>query len=313
MTEREPAARSATAKGILRWARVAVAILLVAFLAWRAGIGDLATVTKSLRPGWALAALALVPVSILIRAFNHSLLLNRDGRVIGLVDMTRLTLVGAGINLFIPMGAADLAKAHYGYRLHGHPERMIVSSVLDKITSLTAVGLLGLVGSIVAREPLMGVLAAAVGLASLVPFVAPGIMPWRWLIRVLAPRAEIAEDSLREAARAPLGRLLAVWAVSVAGWLVTYSIVYLCCLAVGADIGPAYVLALAPFATLARLVPISVGGIGLGEVTMVALLMRAGVPRDLAALAALLQLALAVLLPGAAGALLLAAGRPRST
>jgi len=298
-------------RGALRWVRVLVALGLVGLLAWRAGVSDLAEVSAGFEPLWALLALALVPVSLLVRAYNHSLLLNRDERVIGLGDMTRLTLVGVGINLVVPLGAADLAKAHYGYRLHGHPERMIVSSVLDKVTSLTAVAVLGLAGALVAGEAVMAALAATVALASLAPFVAPGLMPWRWLVRVLAPKAQIAEDTLRDAARAPLRLLAAVYAVSLGAWLITYAIVWLCCRAVGADVGPAYVLALAPFATLARLVPVSVGGIGLGEVTMAALLVRAGVARDLASLAALLQMALAVLLPGAAGAVLLAAGRRR--
>jgi uncharacterized membrane protein YbhN (UPF0104 family) len=60
--------------------------------------------------------------------------------------------------------------------------------------------------------------------------------------------------------------------------------------------------------TVSRLVPISAGGIGLGEVTMTALLARAGAPETAAAQAALLQLGVLTLLPGAAGLVLLGAG-----
>ncbi|MDA3937157.1 MAG: lysylphosphatidylglycerol synthase transmembrane domain-containing protein [Actinomycetota bacterium] len=297
------------ASSLFRWFRVAVALALVGFLAWRAGVGQLSAADFEFR--WLAVALLLVPFSILVRAFNHSLLMNRPDHVIGLGGMARLTLVGVGINLFLPMGAADLAKAHYGYRLHGHPERMVLSSVLDKLTSLTAVAFLGVAGSLVAGETSMAFAAAAVAVASLVPFVAPRWMPWRLLLRILAPKAELSEDTLEHAARVPWPLLVAVWTVSVLGWLLTYGIVYLCCLGVGADVAPAYVFALAPLATIVRLVPVSIGGIGLGEVTLAALLIRAGMAQDLAAAAALLQMIVITVVPGAVGVALLAIGKRR--
>lgn len=292
-----------------RWIRTIVALALVGFLVSRAGLGDLASVRESIRPTYLLMAFALVPVSIAVRVYNHSLLLNRGERVISLGDMLRLTLVGVGINLFVPTGLADLAKAHYGYRVHGNPERMVISSVLDKVTSLTAVSLLGLAGSLIAGEPAMGLIAGVVFVGTLVPFLLPRLMPWRWVVRVLAPRAEIAEERLAAAATASWGLLIAVWAISLGAWMLTFTIVYLCCLGFGADVGPAYVFALAPLATLARLVPISAGGIGLGEVTLVALLVRAGVSQQVAAQAALAQMALLLLIPGTVGLVLLARGR----
>ena len=71
----------------------------------------------------------------------------------------------------------------------------------------------------------------------------------------------------------------------------------------------AYIFALAPFATLVRLVPVSAGGIGLGEITLAALLVRAGVPQQFAAQAALAQMVSLTFVPGAAGLVLLARGR----
>ncbi len=288
---------------------MAVALMLTGLLAWRAGIGDVAAVSGTLAPAWLVIALLLTPPSLFIRAFNHSLLLNRDERVIGLADMSRLTLVGVGMSLFLPMGAADLAKAHYGCRIHGHPERMILSSILDKLTSLTALAVMGAIGAVVAGEPWMVAVAVAVAMGSIVPFVAPGLMPWRLLVRVLAPRADIAEERLARAARVPIPLLSLVLTVSLLGWIFSYTITYLCCLAAGVDIGPAYVFALAPLATLAKLMPVSAGGIGLGEVTIAVLLSRTGVPHESAALAALLQMGMVTLLPGIAGLMLFAMGR----
>ncbi len=297
---------------IWRGIRVAVALGLIGVLVSRAGLGDLASVREAIRPVYLLVALGIAPVSLFVRAYNHSLLLNRGECVISLGDIVRLTLVGVGLNLFVPTGVSDLAKAHYGYRVHGNPERMVISSILDKVTSLTAVALLGMVGSVIASEPAMAWSAGLVFVATLVPFVLPGLMPWRLVVRVLAPKADIAGVRLEAAARASWGLLLAVWGISLVGWVLTFMIVYLCCLGFGADIGPAYVFALAPLATLARLIPISAGGIGLGEVTLVALLVRVGVLQEIAAQAALAQMVLLLLIPGTVGLVLLARGRDES-
>lgn len=286
-----------------------MAISLVAFLLGRAGLGDLASMRDTARPGYLALALLIVPLSVLVRAYNHSLLLNRGERVVGLADMVRLALVGVGINLIVPTGLADLAKAHYGYRLHGNAEAMVISSVLDKITSLTAVAALGVLGAAVAGEPAAAVLSGLVFLGTLVPFVAPHHMPWRLVVRLLAPKADLAEERLELAATTSWSLLTKVLAISVIGWVLTYSIVYLCCLGVGARVGPAYIFALAPFATLVRLVPVSAGGIGLGEITLAALLVRAGVPQQFAAQAALAQMVSLTFVPGAAGLVLLARGR----
>lgn len=293
----------------VRWIRVAVAVVLVVFLGWKAGIGDL-------DPGaiawpFALAAAALTPFSILVRAYNHALLLNRPERVLSLWDAFVLTVAGIGINLVVPTGASDLVKAHWGWRLHGNPEAMVVSSVLDKLTSLTALAAIGIVGALDADTPVLGALGLALLVITLLPIVAPKVVPWRLLLRFLAPGAELDAEKVATAGRPPAALLAWVYLVSAFAWVMTYAVVWLCCLAVGATVTPAQVLAFAPLSSLARLVPVSVAGIGVGEVTMAALLGRVGVPADLAALAVLLSMVLMVLVPGAVGAVIVARGRVR--
>ena len=291
-----------------RLLRVAVAVGLVAFLGYRAGLGELASISHGFSASWFVFAIVLVVPSILVRAYNHSLLLNREGVTIPLGEMSRLTLVGIGIGLFMPTGASDLAKAHYGYRLHGHPEAMVISSVLDKITSLTAVAVMGMLGAMISGAPVIVAFGIVLAVASLVPLTFPRRMPWRPLIRVLAPSATIDLDRLMASARVPTKLLLSVYAISLLGWMLTYGVVFACCRAVGADVSFALVLAVAPLASLARLIPISAGGVGLGELTMAAMFVNAGVPERLAALAPLLAVVLTVLIPGSLGLVLLAVG-----
>lgn len=295
----------------VRLLRIAVALLFVGVLAWRAGVGGIA---EGGRVGWGWIGLAaiLVPVSIGVRAYNHALLLNRPVRVLNMRDAYLLTLAGVGINLFVPTGAADLAKAGWGARLHGNAESMIVSSVLDKLTSLTAVGVLGLAGSLVARMPVLAASAAFLLVVSLLPTALPSVVPWRLLLRLLAPKAPVDEDLVRRVSHPPRALLVWVYAVSVAGWLLTYTVMWACCRAVGADVSLTVVFAFAPLTSVARLLPVSVAGIGVGEVTFAALLGQVGVPTDLASRAVLISMTLLVLAPGAVGAAIVARGRRRA-
>lgn len=292
---------------LVRAVRIAVAVALVGFLAWRAGAAGLAE--GGLSWPWVAAALALTPLCVAVRAYNHALLLNSPVRVLSFPQALVLTLVGVGINLFLPTGAADLAKAHWGLREHGNAEVMVVSAVLDKLTSLTAVALMGFVGALVTGQTALALAAAGLGIATLLPFMAPRLVPWRLLLRVLAPKAEIDADLIAGVANPPRLLLAWVYAVSVVGWLLTYAAMWVCLLAVGADIGFASVLALAPVSSIARLVPVSVGGIGVGEATLAALLTTAGVPAALAARGVLLSMVFLVLAPGALGLAIFARGR----
>ncbi len=280
---------------------------LVVLLARAAGLGDLTV--REVRFEWIALGVALVPLSVWVRSFNHGLLLNSHTRLLGPWELYRLTLVGAGIALFLPMGAADLLKARYGLTVHGHAEEMVVSSVYDKLTSLTALAVMGVAGAAATGDVVLAAVAAVIALATLVPFVVPTGGVWRVLLRFLAPRARLDEAVVALHSRPALGLLLKVWVVSFGAWIITYFVVYACCRAVGAPIDVFTVFALAPLSTIARLVPVSAGGVGVGEVTMAALFVRAGVDQALAAQTALLQLGLLILLPGVVGALLLVTGR----
>lgn len=300
--------RSPLLRRALRWGRLVVAVGLVAFLASRAGLGDLATV-GALSWWWIALGAALTPASVAVRAFNHTLLLNRHAHVVGPWQAMRLALVGAGLGLFLPQGAADLAKAHYGWRTHGHAEDMIVSSMLDKLTSITAVAAMGVLGATLAQRWPYVWLAAALTLMTLVPIALPKAMPWRLLLRFLAPGATVEDAVVVRSARPPLPLLAKVYATSIVGWLFTYAIIYCTVRAVGVSIGFGTVLMIAPVSSIARFVPISAGGIGLGEVTMAALLAGQGVAQDAAARSALLSMLLLVFGPGAAGLVLLGLGK----
>lgn len=296
-------------KRLLQLGRIVVAFLLVGFLAWRAGIGDLGGSGLQMSWGFALAALLGVPLSVVLRAYNHALLLNRPVRVLRLSQAVTLTLVGSAASLILPMGAADLVKARWGLRSHGNAEAMVVSSVLDKVTSLTAVAAMGAVGAIVTGRTVIALASIALAVATVLPFIAPRLIPWRLLLRLLASNVEVDKEMVEQVSRPPWRLLGWVYTVSVAGWLLTYVVMWASLRAVGLDLGFATVLTFGPISTVARLIPVSIGGIGVGEAALAVLLEQVGAAPDMAARGVLLSMAFLVIFPGAIGAIILARGR----
>ena len=299
------AIRAKTRKRIAYLLRAAVAVALLYALWTRAEVDSLTDAIADTDMRLLGAALALVPIAIGIRAYNFLLLLNRDDRIMTAFDSLRLTYVGVGASLFLPTGAADLFKAHLGTRFHGRPEDIVATTVIDKITALTAVAAMGATGAVLEGEPFLAAAAAFVMMVSLVPLTWPRIVPWRLLLRFLARGASVSDPVIQKAISPPRRLLLRVISVSVFGWVMTYSVVFLVCASLGIAVSIWYVLSLAPFTALARLIPISAGGVGLGEFTLVALLTRVGVSEVLAVRASLLALTFIVLLPGLVGILTL--------
>ncbi|MBU4555751.1 MAG: flippase-like domain-containing protein [Actinobacteria bacterium] len=289
-----------------RLVRFLVAGVLLAWLVSWADVSGLATADLGL--GWLALALCLVPLSIAVRAWNLGLVLNRERRVLSAWGLYRLTLVGAGLALFLPAGAADLAKARWGLVAHGSSEEMVVSAIVDKLTALLAVGLLGLIAALIAGDAVLAGVAGVVSLASLIPLFVRWDAAWRVLVKLLAGKREIDVDRVAHHARPPVILVAKLTGVSTIAWFVTYAVVYACVMAVDAPVSLATVMGIAPLVTISRLIPISAGGLGLGEVTMTALLVRAGVPETIAAQAAIMQLILLVLLPGVVGLIFLGMG-----
>lgn len=294
-----------------RAARVAVALVLVAVIAYRAGVGELGA-SSGFEPLPLMLAVVLAPVAVSLRAVSHALLLNHPRKVLGRWDALRLTLVGSGLALLVPGGFSDMAKAHWGWRTHGNAEAMVISSVVDKLTSLLALSGVAVIGALVAGNGAYLGLAAAAAVVSAFPFVAPGAVPWMLLLRILAPGAVVDEKLVRAFGRPPRFLMAGVVGVSVVGWFATYVIIWACCRGVGADVTFATVLLVGPVSTLTRLIPVSVAGIGVADATLAGLLVLSGVPDALAARATLVVLLLTVLAPGAAGMMVMAAGGKRS-
>jgi len=254
--------------------RAAVSVVLIGALLWKLRQQGGAGVTL-VSGWWLVAAACLIPIAVLLRVASFNLLINRDERLLTFGETLHLTLVGAGASMFLPGGGGDLLKASLGARTYGSPEQFVAATVVDKLTSLLALGALGLAGALLSGQPGFGLLSGAALLVACAPIVVPSVVPWKLVVRVLAG-SDADPETLRRAVRTPVRILAPVLAISALGWAVTFTVILACCRAAGAQVDTPMIYAMSPLVSLSSLVPVSLAGLGLTQVTMTVLLTRAG-------------------------------------
>lgn len=296
---------SGQTKTLRRLVRVGVSVLIVVALLTKANPAEFVRALADADIGWLAIAVVLLPLATFVRVVSFMVLVNRQDRILTLRQAAYLTLIGAGVGLFLPVAVGDLVKARLASQAHGASEDMMTATILDKLTSLASVAAMGVVGAVMTRDLGLATVAVVIMVVSSLPFAFPRIVPWRLALRVVMPRQNIDEERLSAAIRTSAPLLTGVLAISTFGWTVSYVLIYALCRALHVHVSAEYVFATAPFMTLAGLLPISLGGIGVGQATLSALLARAGVPLGLAVRVSLLQLGLFIL-PPLAGLLLFA-------
>ncbi|MCX8007486.1 MAG: lysylphosphatidylglycerol synthase domain-containing protein [Coriobacteriia bacterium] len=284
-------------------ARLGLSALALAALAARVDARALLGAGARIDPRWIAAAVVLLAAATAVRAWSFMLVTNHRGRVIGFAHATYLTLVGAAASLVVPSGMGELVKAHVAGKTLDAPEHLAVSTVLDKITSLVAVAIMGTAGSLLLGAPAFALASATLSIASLVLLLVPRLIPWRLLTKAIALRADVRTEALQDAIAIPRPLLAGVVAVSVLGWTLTYAMVYACVEAAGVRLPPLTMLAIGPVMTIAGMLPISLAGIGVSQATLAAMLVAQGVPEPIATRAALVQLPVSLLAPLAGAAL----------
>jgi uncharacterized protein (TIRG00374 family) len=283
-----------TARFLTRWAvRVGGTALLVFFLT-RLNL-DPAKIWNDLtgaNPWPILLSVLLVFPFIALKAWRWNLILKDLNIAIGFGAAYRLYAIGLSAGSFTPGQAGDAIKAFY-LRDRGYPlGRSLVSIVLDRLFDLAVLILLAASGLLLLGADFTGelpVLIVLLGgtLAGLVGLSQPHIRTWllklalkTFLLRKAKDDAGLkreeqeAEEKLRPVSLVPvfLATLLASALALFRVWLLA--------IALGLNLNPFQVVAVSSLATVVSLVPVSVGGIGARDITLVAILDRLGYLRE---------------------------------
>lgn len=265
----------------------------------------------SLHPLLAIAVTGMSFFALLVQACKTSLLL-REKTVAAILRVSIISQIYSV--LFLGQFGGDIAKAGYLIRSASELHRIVAAVLFDRITSLIGLLLIGLAGLLIDTQqfdpiiaPTLALAMAALLMALLALFALTDTSSAR-LVKWLPDRVGRHLFDTVEAVRvfsSSLPTLLASIAMGVA----FQGVVVINCSWLGSGLG--INLPLSTWAvvicvmSLVLLLPISIGGIGLRDVTLVGLLGSCGVASDLALALSLALLGLQLVMVAVGGILML--------
>jgi uncharacterized protein (TIRG00374 family) len=165
--------------------KIIISLLILVFLLKLVNFQMLFNSLKSVNSLF-LLVLILIPISILLRAWRWSIILNKDTKLVSIEHSFVLTLVGIALNIFLPANMGDVGKSYYGYKWHGIKEEMLSSSLIDKFIALLSVFIIGTITSFYLKLYLLSIFSLILTSIFLLIVFFPKIMPWNLLNRILA-------------------------------------------------------------------------------------------------------------------------------
>lgn len=208
---------------------------------------------------WALAVGAF-GITLALNALRLSMVLRAAGEPAPWVPLYRDVIVGTALNAVTLMGAGDAYRAHRLTRVAGSSTARSVSCVVvDRLLGLLL--LLGVGAAFLLASGERAELEASLGSwalpAACVLALALAAIFWR-----KKGKAALRSLGLSRASRRPVAGALLVGLAAVASWLVC---VQLLVTSLSLSVSIVTLSYVAPLVTLATLLPISVGGLGVRE------------------------------------------------
>ncbi len=263
--------------------KVAISLALLAILLravdWRHILAEL----RGAHLGWVAAAWGLFLIGLVVRAWRWQGLLAAQAVSAPLGVLTRWYFVGGFFNTVLPTGfGGDVVKTYALARYSDRPGAAAGSVLIDRFSGILALLIMG--GGALLLAPTLATptvawmiwLLLAGALIGAFLMVQPSLQTWLrtrlpWLERARAGRALL--DALPAYGVAPFAR-----AVGVSFLFNSLLIGVNVCLAraLGLEVRLAYFLIFVPLTSLSLLLP-SVGGLGVRELSYVALFSQAGV------------------------------------
>ena len=265
--------------------RVLMSICLLALLMTKLSISDLWNTIRQIPIVLWLSILIAFIMGHFLGVLKWNLFINSGQKKLPFSTTFRCYFAGLFANLFLPsVAGGDVVRAGLAIRFNGEKEAVVVGSVLDRFLDISSLGLIILIGAFFSRTSFeerdrlilfslfILIMIVVVGTLLFVIIPIPNIFPKKIIEFIERLRGNI-KRLLSNPKRAFLGFLLAM---CIQGSFVVLNAV----LGGACNIDlPLYIWFLAwPIAKLSAMLPISLGGIGIREMTLAAFLDRFGVP-----------------------------------
>ena len=289
------------------------ALVTAAFLAYLASTIDMGETARALaRLTWTSAAIVIVMLALdrVIIIWRWLILIRASGYPIAAKSAAWIYLVSSFIGIPTPAGmGGDAVRAYTLSQRTSEGGAAVASVAADRLLGLTAILLVGLCGALFWQHGEGTRLVLAIGTA--ICLVASLTFLWAGsLVRAVLPQAmadrRIGIRLMRYADALSAYRhrrlaLLAVLALSVFVQVLRILQAYVLGVGIGIDVPLTYYFVFMPVGLITMLLPISLGGFGLPQLSFVLLLEAQGVPRpDALALSTLIIVTgLVANLPGA--------------
>lgn len=268
-----------------------VLTLLIVFLPW-AEVWQ--AVTRMSLAVW-LTVLGAFVAGHAVNALKWRLLVNAGRSTLGRIEAIRFHYAGLFANMWLPgIVGGDVLRAVMASRTSARPEAVVLGALADRVIDTLSIGFLLAAGAFLVRNALPGsgatgvtitLFAGAVVAAVLLPILLRRpISKWPRKLRRPVGRGLVA---LRRLGRRP-GTALAALGLSLAiqsGFVLLNAWIGQA-IGIAVPVG-AWFLAWS-LAKLAGLLPISLGGLGVRDATLAALLVPFGVPAALGVVASLI-------------------------
>lgn len=281
---------------VKRWGLGAVRVLLGVLLLywlWRSGSIEWSAL-RGLYERWSLTllALAVLVVSFILTSWRLCRLFAARGLRLTLAESTRLNLVSNLFNLFLPTGGGDVARIYFAVA-DAPGQRTTIAAILffDRVVGLVTLLLCPIVlmpgslelirGSTVLRSVLVLGAVAAIALVSLGVILTSRRLRATtlasWLLARTPMRAHV--ESALETLRAFRARryLLEALAISLVAQLLAALVVTILIVATGGPFAVRQVAFLSLVGFMANSIPLTPGGLGIGEAAFDSLFRLAGI------------------------------------
>jgi hypothetical protein len=250
--------------------RFVVSLGLIAVLALKVDWSQLAAVSDRLAVGPAVAGLVLALLAYPLCAWRWHLLLRGTGVTLAFGHAHTVTWIGQFYNAFLPGGiGGDATRLWYAF--HDHPQQKAAATtatVLDRAIGFAVLVVLAALALLLAGR------TAPEGqggkLAWLLGAIAAGLALAAWIAAaVVLPRLPPAWSAATARLRAAPGALVGATLLSALVWLLDFASGWCLALSLGLELNPVALSAALGLAYLSTLLPLSLGGHGLREGSLV--------------------------------------------
>lgn len=262
---------------------IAAAAALMYFLLSRAGFDVLAASLRLMNYKWVLVAVILYTFDMLVRAYRWKVVLGGNSITVSIRDSFLAYNLANSLNIIIPAKLGDAARSYYLKKKLGLPySSTLPATFLDRVFDVLGVYVLLIFCGIyiMARTKLEPWLYYTFGAGLGVLLLVVAVMELLLIKRDLIER--IANSKLRSLAYSLVdafsssfrnkGNFMLLLGCSVIIWLCEGVFSYLIFISMGHPMNPVVIIFITMVAILTKVVPITPGGIGIFEGTMVLLL-----------------------------------------